>query len=142
MSIEIQGVDKLINRLKDYGTTVELQTAQEVQATAYDVVNDMVRDAPVDTGNLRQGIVSEPTESNLTWALHSRADYSAFVEFDTAPHVIEATNAKVLTNGKSFFGKSINHPGTHAQPFFFNNVEMGKVTLLRRLVNVLNSVKK
>ena len=46
----------------------------------------------------------------------SALDYSVYVEFGTRAHIIEIKNAKVLTNGKKFFGKKVKHPGTVAQP--------------------------
>lgn len=54
----------------------------------------------------------------------SAEDYAPYVEFGTRSHVINVKNAKVLSDGKSFFGKSVNHPGTPSQPHLQPSVEI------------------
>ena len=56
---------------------------------------------------------------NLMARWYPKAVYAPYVEFGTAPHVIEVKNASVLANKKTgqFFGKHVNHPGTRANPF-------------------------
>lgn len=44
-------------------------------------------------------------------------EYALYVEFPTAPHAIDVVDASVLTDGSSFFGTHVDHPGTEAQPF-------------------------
>ena len=48
------------------------------------------------------------------------APYAKFVYFGTRPHVIKPKKMKALANKKSgqIFGKSVNHPGTKANPYF------------------------
>lgn len=45
--------------------------------------------------------------------------YAKFVYFGTRPHVIKPKKMKALANKKSgqIFGKSVNHPGTKANPY-------------------------
>jgi hypothetical protein len=50
--------------------------------------------------------------------MYGTSGYSGYLETGTAPHVITVKTAKVLTDGKTFFGKSVNHPGTAPQPYF------------------------
>lgn len=45
------------------------------------------------------------------------AKYAADVEYGTKPHIISIKNKRVLTDGKTFFGTVVKHPGTTAQPF-------------------------
>jgi hypothetical protein len=46
-----------------------------------------------------------------------RAPYAVFVHEGTRPHIIRVRSAKVLTDGVRFFGPQVRHPGTRAQPF-------------------------
>ena len=71
--------------------------------------------APSDLGGLRKSINTQVRKDNA--AVGSNLDYAPHVEFGTRAHTINVKNASVLTNGKSFFGKTVNHPGTKAQPF-------------------------
>lgn len=72
---------------------------------------------PVLTGYLVQNWAFEIGALMARW--YPQASYAPFVEFGTAPHVITATNAKVLANAKTgqIFGKVVHHPGTKANPF-------------------------
>ena len=65
-------------------------------------------------GNLRGSITDTVTKDNAT--VGTNVEYAPYVEFGTRPHTITATG-KGLTDGKTWFGKTVNHPGTKAQPF-------------------------
>lgn len=83
---------------------------------AESVMRDAKRLCPIDTGHLEDSITYEV----LSWdhaVVGTDVDYAASVEFGSAPHTIRAKNAKVLTDGKHVFGKTVRHPGTPAQPF-------------------------
>jgi len=52
--------------------------------------------------------------------IDSLAPYSYFVHEGTAPHIIRARQGKALRfeiDGTVFYRRSVNHPGTEAQPF-------------------------
>jgi hypothetical protein len=72
---------------------------------------------PVRTGYLVQNWGFEIGTLQARW--YPKAQYAPYVEFGTGPHVIEATNARVLANAKTgqIFGRRVNHPGTKANPF-------------------------
>lgn len=138
--IQLRGVNNLIRRLQQYPENVQLEAKQEVQAAALDIVGTMVQSAPVDTGNLRQLIVSEPGANDYQWKIHSKAHYSAYVENGTRSHIIRAINKKGLSNGEKYFGPVVNHPGTAPKPFFWDNLNRGVVKLKRNLQIMLQSV--
>lgn len=52
-----------------------------------------------------------------------KAFYARWVEFGTSSHKIDVKNAKVMIRttgkGQGVFGKSVNHPGAKASPFFY-----------------------
>lgn len=71
--------------------------------------------APVKDGNLKASIDDELHPGYVL--VGTPVDYAPHVEFGTPPHTITIKNAKVLTDGKVFFGKKVNHPGTSPQPY-------------------------
>jgi hypothetical protein len=79
-----------------------------------DFVNELVRVAPVDSGDLRNSISYEVTGSGVNIKMN---EYGYYVEFGTRPHEIRVKNAKVLSDGKRIFGRVVQHPGTEPNPF-------------------------
>jgi hypothetical protein len=79
-------------------------------------MRDAQRLCPVDTGELSESITYEI----VSWdeaIVGSDVGHAAAVEFGSQPHTITVRNAKVLTDGKHIFGKTVRHPGTPAQPY-------------------------
>ena len=83
--------------------------------------------APSRTGKLRQSIDVEQrrdTAGRFTpgWAVVSDAPYALYVHEGTRPHVIRARRAAALVFywekvGAVVAFRQVNHPGTRAQPF-------------------------
>lgn len=76
---------------------------------------------PVDTGRLRSSIRNTVSRSGDAVAdIHTNVDYAPFVELGTRPHIIRARNAQALRfrwHGRTFYAKSVHHPGTPAKSF-------------------------
>jgi hypothetical protein len=72
---------------------------------------------PVRTGYLVQNWAFEVGNLQARW--YPKAQYAPYVEFGTAPHIIKATNKRVLANAQTgdVFGPIVHHPGTKANPF-------------------------
>jgi hypothetical protein len=95
--------------------------------------------APFFTGRLRQGIGSR-TESSpeaVTITIFGTASYLPYVLDGTRPHVIAARNAKALRwMGKGGIGvnfaRSVNHPGTKANPFPEEALEVATPMIMSR----------
>lgn len=74
--------------------------------------------APVDTGKLKNSIDVDSSGSANTVKItvqvtDAEADrYGLFNDRGTKPHKIRVKNASVLTDGTTFFGKEVNHPGS------------------------------
>ena len=96
-----------------------------------DVVNELVRTCPVDTGFLKNSIYYEVSGKKLN--IHM-ADYAFYVEFGTMPHEITPSMKKALhwkgSDGKDAFATHVWHPGTQPQPFMRNMIN----TKLRDIV--------
>lgn len=117
------GLRRVLNRLSD-------ETKAAARATAVDVQNEARRLCPVDTGRLRSSIVHVVKDSGrkLDISIGTNVNYAADVEYGTAPHVIRPVNRKALWwPGAAHPVASVNHPGTHAQPFMGPALEQAPV---------------
>lgn len=79
-----------------------------------ELVNGMTRRVAVDTGDLKNSIDFHVIGNKIFFTMKKHWKY---VEFGTAPHEIRVRNKKALSDGKTIFGKKVNHPGTSPQPF-------------------------
>jgi len=74
------------------------------------ISRDIKKDAPVDTGNLRNNVGFEPKDNDVT--IFSKAPYSGFVE-----------RGWITSRGNE----------VKAQPFFYKNIERGVKILIKNL---------
>jgi phage gpG-like protein len=135
------------------GTPVKIQGKKVVNKSAYEIGLVVERQAknlcPVKTGRLagsittqsvekgtnpespatKADVIDKPFDENEVF-VGTNVEYASDIEFGTGPHKITVKNAKVLTDGKTFFGKSVNHPGTPAQPFLRPALDLAKGEML------------
>jgi hypothetical protein len=79
---------------------------------------------PVKTGQLKAS--GHHTRNGLlNYKVFFNKEYAAHIEFGTKPHVIVATNKKVLADKKAgvIFGKRVMHPGFKGRFFLTNAVK-------------------
>lgn len=57
--------------------------------------------------------------TDLEGAVGTNVEYAPAIELGSRPHIIEAKNRKVLSNGKTFFGKRVRHPGFAGDSFLY-----------------------
>jgi hypothetical protein len=97
---------------------------------------------PIRTGYLVQNWGFDVGSLQARW--YPKAAYAPFVEFGTAPHVIEAKNARVLANAKTgeIFGTRVNHPGTKANPFMERIVASAQPEIETLFVTALDAVNR
>jgi len=91
------------------------------------VVSRAKRLAPKKTGRLRSSIRMDRRASSGRFASRStpitsyevsaNTPYAGYVHEGTKPHIIRVKNASVLTDGTTFFGPVVRHPGTRPNPF-------------------------
>lgn len=67
------------------------------------------------------------------FAVGTNVEYAPAIELGARPHIIEAKNRKVLSDGKKFFGRRVNHPGYSGDSFLY---------WAMKNVNVMQSVAK
>lgn len=116
-----------------------------IQRVAVQIENDAKKFAPVNKqsggGNLRQSIRSRPT-SKVSAVVEATAKYASYVEGGTRPHIIQARNKKALANKKTgqFFGKTVRHTGTKAQPFLGKAVEKNQGWFNKQMLETANLI--
>jgi hypothetical protein len=109
------------------------------QLVGLNLVNELIRVAPVDTGFLRNNIKSRVVGNDV---VISMPEYWLYLEFGTglygpskAKYKIVPKNAKSLhwkEKGKDFFAKEVWHPGIRPYPFVRN-------TLRTKLSSIISS---
>lgn len=104
-------------------------------------VKEAKRAAPVNKqagagGRLRSSINSSYSNDGLGSETEVGVNYAECVEMGTKPHIIRAKNAPFL-HFKTKMGwvrkKEVKHPGTKAQPFFFNTFDRVNKAFLKEL---------
>lgn len=99
------------------------------------VAAEVVKAAPVDTGQLKRSVRVTGERSTATGvtatvevrpprtpAAPDNVKVAGFNEYGTRPHVIRAKRGKTLrfvTGGQVRFAASVQHPGTKARPFYY-----------------------
>lgn len=94
--------------------------------------------APVDDGPLRASIgsVVEAIADGYRAVIGTNMEYAADVEFGTSPHVITAKGDGYLRftiDGEVIFRKSVDHPGTPAQPYLGPALRTSEAFITQRL---------
>ena len=130
----MKDISKLSAYLDKFTKQVIENVTKAQQETAQKVWEDVVNNAPMDTGNYVSSIQVSPTEkkgNTIRTEIYTDATVSTLggktynlgylLENGTSPHLIEPVNAKMLhfiIGGQDIFAKRVNHPGTVAQPHF------------------------
>lgn len=139
ISINIQGLDKVLAAIDTYGNNVQQGVDDVLTANAADIVTEAKTLAPIDDSNLRQNIGFE--DKSLQKNIYSNANYSAYVEFGTGSKVdvpvIEGMDlpAYALT----FFVNGQGRMPPH--PFFFPAVQAGSLRIVGQIEKVLSKGK-
>lgn len=96
---------------------LERHVATFMDRLADDIADDARRFAPVDTGHLKSSIRVH-TIGPTSRRIHAHAEYAAWVELGTRPHIIRPNSKKALHwPGARHPVKIVHHPGTRAQPY-------------------------
>ena len=139
IQIDLGDVPGVLGRLADQKMGV---LAAKAAAEAYvDETLDWIDAGKSFTS--REGIL----EQSIGWRpladgakVYANADYAWFVEFGTAPHVIEPKPGRKGLKIPGFgyvFKKTINHPGSRPHPFFFADTAHRETVMHDRALSVL-----
>jgi HK97 gp10 family phage protein len=121
ISYKLKGLNKTIRRVEKMSKKAQIEVANDIKFAALDTESLAKKKAPINKaygvgGLLRSSIIANFL-AKFSWAVGSDKDYASHVEYGTRAHVIKIKNKKGLSDGTNFFGKSVQHPGTQAQPF-------------------------
>ena len=150
VSMEMVGMDKLMEELESFSLRKAKEVSQEVNAAALEVQDEAKRNltdwGAINTGHLRNSIIAEMTADRMgaeVGADKATAPYAPYVEFGTKPHwpPSDAIRRWVLDHKMpetAVFPISLKiaRHGTRARPFLypaFNKVAKEFVQRLRRL---------
>ena len=115
----------LTEEFKQRVRILERRTAVEWEA-------DLKRTSPVDTGNMKAKTTVRDRSGTLEAVVDT--DYAAYVSGGTRPHKITARNVQALSfvwRGRRVTVRSVNHPGTRANPWFTDSVRRLPATFQR-----------
>lgn len=127
----VSGVADLNKRMRAISPNVRKAGRSAMEKGAAEIVDMMKRLAPVEDGDLRDSIdwnwtekgggvpLPEGNERIVIHAGDERAWYARLVEFGTAPHTIAMKRKSIMSDGETFYGKEVQHPGSTAHPFFY-----------------------
>lgn len=122
INVKMNGLAKAAQDIRQYSEAKIDGVKRVIVESTVNIQSDAVSLAPVKDGNLKNSIDFNITNNGLGGEVFASAEYAPDVEFGTAPHKIRAKNGGTLAfkkDGKIVFAKSVNHPGTPAQPFLF-----------------------
>lgn len=84
--VTVKGLDELAKKLEALPEIIERASRRGVKDETDETAQDMRREAPEDTGHLKEGIQSEITKGGLVGRAVSTASYTTFVIHGTSTH--------------------------------------------------------
>lgn len=96
---------------------IEQLASKQVSNVLDEIRDDAILRAPKDTLDLAKSIEKDHISGDLEGRVWVGTDYWAPNEYGAKPHTIRVRDKQVLTDGETFFGTEVNHPGQPAQPF-------------------------
>jgi HK97 gp10 family phage protein len=142
ISYKLKGLNKTIDKVKKMSTKMQNRVADDIKFSGLDIETKAKNITPINKQPTVGGRLKAGTESDVSVRFQARIfndlNYASYVEFGTRAHVIRVKNAKNLSNGKTGFGKVVNHPGTKAQPFLRPAFHQGVRDLKKAIKKSLN----
>jgi len=100
--VNLQGIKEIQDALKNIDISLKQDVSNEINASALKIQTDAKRLAPVNFGQLRNGIRLQKI-SDLTISVESSASYSPYIEFGTGGKV--SVPADFQAYAKTFQGQ-------------------------------------
>lgn len=121
LKVEIQGLDEVVDALKQIGVDAIAAVELIALAAAEPAARAVAAKAP---GKIGDDIVTETTEKSAKRVTVSvgpskKQWFARFVEYGTTPHTVTARRQRALKlyGLGDVFRKSVDHSGTAAKPF-------------------------
>lgn len=140
-SIELKGLQGVINDLKKEGGRIAQDVDDELSAGMVLMERSAKRLAPVGkgTGRLRSSITASRVEF-LAWELVAQVDYAAYVEFGTGALVDIPPG--LAGYAAQFKGKGIRKVNLPARPYFFPSVFAYNIEIAKGIKDILKREKR
>jgi HK97 gp10 family phage protein len=112
-------VSRLADALKQASQESGVTTQQVLVQSANHILAEMEARVPVKTGRLRTSLSIRVDTDKVT--IGPDTPYAGYVEFGTKPHQIRPKKPggvlMFTMGGQKVFARSVQHPGTRAQPY-------------------------
>lgn len=136
ITANISGLKELQSQLNKLGKETEETTANEINASALNIMTKAKRSVVVDDGYLRNSIGLDPV-SKMTYSVEAKAHYAPYVEFGTGGLV--EIPAGYESYASLFRGKGIRKVNLRARPFLIPAFENEIPQLMKRLKTLFNA---
>ena len=144
-TVQIQGLDKLLTKVKTLPKEIQVEISSELELSAQNIVEKAKLRVPKDFGGgggLVSKIGSNKTGKPMTYEIFADQSYAPYVEFGTGRFVFQNqpwVDAELMAYARTFYvnGKGKLPP----QPYFFNSFFEEKPVLIKNLKKVLELKK-
>jgi phage gpG-like protein len=142
-SIELKGLQGVINDLKKEGGRIAQDVDDELSAGMVLMERSAKRLAPVNTGTgrLRSSITASRVEF-LAWELVAQVDYAAYVEFGTGGKEFVKIPPGLESYAANFQGRGIREVNLPARPYFFPSVFAYNIEIAKGIKDILKREKR
>ena len=148
VQIAIPELDALVRRFAAGPAIVADEMERAMQAAVLDVEGEVVERTPVDTGRLRNAIVSEvrgqgPEIVGIVGV--ANVPYAVPVERGSRPHLIVPRRAKALrfrVGGRVVFSRWARHPGFRGAHMFRDGARASEPLVRARFAQALRRVNE
>jgi len=134
LNANVVGVKSLEKKFKKFGLEGQQMFEDITKIQALEIQADAKRQAPVDLGKLRQGIVTEEV-NKTTFIIAALEKYSAFMEFGTGMLTSIPKGWEEIAH--LFKGKGIRQVNLRPQPYLYPAFRKGSEQYLKDLNTAL-----
>lgn len=140
--ISVTNTKGVIAAFNKYGDEAVKEIKSITQITAQEVEDKAKNLAPVDKGQLRQGIVTvaDTQDKGFTWRVLATQPYSAYHEFGTGTYVNIKEGWGEMA--RLFKGKGVKQVNILPEPFMYPAFVFGRRIFAKNIKESLNSLSK
>lgn len=139
IEVHVKGLSELNTKLMRFPILLQQQILDKAMASGARIARDAAKkNAPVKTGEMLRNIrIVKNRRSREASAylvgVFRKGWYGRLVESGTKAHTVKVKNAKVLTDGKSFFGKEVKIPMVRARPWLAPALTINQERIVRKV---------
>lgn len=133
MSVSIEGIEKVIEKLEDFEDVAKLKSA--VGQAASIVAESAIKKAPKDSGALRRSIQTkvEASAGELRGIVYSNLEYAPFREYGTGLFAEKGGRSDVPWKYRDSKGKWHTTSGMHPHPYMRPALDENREEIKRKL---------